>query len=147
MADFAFRTHHFFEQQPSNQTPFKLGPYPKDLDEIGCKLNVKTCPVVLFTLPRPEKIKRRWFSRLSNISKIAKSRFVKCKVLYTHLVYTHFLMCREVTVIETVEKIVDVPVVKQIEVPQIQTIERIVEVLVSRPPDSLPSAGSKTVVQ
>merc|ERR1711953_165743 len=31
-------------------------------------------------------------------------------------------------VIETVEKVVDVPVVKQVEVPQIQTIERIVEV-------------------
>merc|ERR1712084_143968 len=30
--------------------------------------------------------------------------------------------------IETIEKIVDVPVVKQIEVPQIQTIEKIVEV-------------------
>merc|ERR1719253_2241985 len=34
----------------------------------------------------------------------------------------------EVTVVETVEKIVDVPIVKQIEVPQIQTIEKIVEV-------------------
>eukprot|EP00440_Ansanella_granifera_P034039 gb/GFBE01036925.1/.p1 GENE.gb/GFBE01036925.1/~~gb/GFBE01036925.1/.p1 ORF type:complete len:126 (+),score=49.01 gb/GFBE01036925.1/:1-378(+) len=34
----------------------------------------------------------------------------------------------EVTVIETIEKIVDVPVVKQLEVPQIQTIEKIVEV-------------------
>merc|ERR1740139_1046485 len=34
----------------------------------------------------------------------------------------------EVTVIETVEKIVDVPVVKIVEVPQIQTISKIVEI-------------------
>ena len=40
---------------------------------------------------------------------------------------------REVNVIETLEKIVDVPVVKQIEVPQVQTIEKIVEIpLVTR---------------
>merc|ERR1712217_920911 len=34
----------------------------------------------------------------------------------------------EVPVIQTVEKIVDVPVVKQIDVPQVTTIEKIVEV-------------------
>ncbi|OLP46813.1 hypothetical protein AK812_SmicGene48732, partial [Symbiodinium microadriaticum] len=33
-----------------------------------------------------------------------------------------------VNVIETTEKVVDIPVVKQREVPQVQTIERIVEV-------------------
>jgi len=34
----------------------------------------------------------------------------------------------EVTVIETIEKIIDVPVIRQIEVPHIQTVEKIVEI-------------------
>jgi hypothetical protein len=38
--------------------PSKVGPYPSDLHEIGCKTNGKTRPVVPVMLPRPETVKR-----------------------------------------------------------------------------------------
>jgi hypothetical protein len=72
----------------NTKTPFEVGPYPSDLDEIGCNINVKTCPVVLVMLPRPEKVKR--ISCLMSFE-----RFENClhgKLLHTLLLYTHFLM-------------------------------------------------------
>jgi hypothetical protein len=37
--------------------PSKVGPYPSDLHEIGCKTNGKTRPLVPVTAARPETAK------------------------------------------------------------------------------------------
>jgi hypothetical protein len=37
-----------------NTSPSEVGPYPSDVDEIGCNKNGKTCLVVTAMVPRPE---------------------------------------------------------------------------------------------
>jgi hypothetical protein len=58
MADFLFKRRYvFWGKNRNTKKPLKVGPYPSDLDEIGCTINGKACPVVPVMLPRPETVK------------------------------------------------------------------------------------------
>jgi hypothetical protein len=63
------------DEMLETQNRSETGPYPSDLDGVGCNQNGKTCPVAPVMAPRPETVK--WLSCLS----ILDSYFTKIFII------------------------------------------------------------------